>query len=296
MLYLTFPADCAAEYCTSGRFVSPEGGAVHPDRQLGTYVVLFGSEGEYRIEQNGTEYALSPGTFLILFAGYRHRGTSPCPPGLAHYWCHFFLRGERVFDSDTEAERTAYDILGESTAGGADRILLPEYGRVRSPERFRLLFHSLIDRSRSVDAYRERVCGLILSEILFGLSDAFVREGGDAGRGQQAAAAQIVEYIRGNAAGIRSVAEVAAHFGYNPEYMTTMVRRMTGASVLEHIHRARIEEAKRLLLSTSLTVGEIAALSGFSDARYFSRLFQRETDLTPGQYRSTYFKIHTNRT
>ncbi len=95
---------------------------------------------------------------------------------------------------------------------------------------------------------------------------------------------------------MRYVAEVADVFGSHPEYMTTLVRQVTGVSVLEHINRAKIEEAKKLLLSTSLTVAEIAPRVGFSDARYFSRIFRRETELTPSEYRNTYFKIHTNRT
>ena len=61
------------------------------------------------------------------------------------------------------------------------------------------------------------------------------------------------------------------------------------------MNRAKIEEGKRLLLSTGLTVAQIAQEIGFADARYFSRLFRRETDLTPSEYRNPYFKIHTTR-
>ena len=146
-----------------------------------------------------------------------------------------------------------------------------------------------------MDVFRANVCDFILTEILCDLSEAFLRESGEAGQKQQATAEKIVEYVRVNAAELGSVAQVVQHFGYNAEYMTTLVRGATGLTVLEHIHRAKIEEAKKLLLSTSLAVGEIASRVGFTDARYFSRLFRRETDLTPSEYRNTYFKIHTNR-
>lgn len=295
MLFLTTDLRTPAEYCTSGRFVSDEGGAVHPDRLLSTYVVLFGSEGEYRIRQNGTEYALTPGTYLILLAGFRHAGTVPCLPGLRHYWCHFLLHGETNLLGEEEMTRTAEELRRRAADGGAnDLLLLPEFGRVPSPERIQLLFHSLIDKSRGMDPYRHRECGLILTELLCELSDAFLAERAGGGR-QQATAAKIVEYIRTKAASVGSVAEIAETFGYNPEYMTTLVRRATGRSVLEHVNRAKIEEGKRLLLSTGLTVAQIAQEIGFADARYFSRLFRRETDLTPSEYRNTYFKIHTNR-
>ena len=295
MLYLTTDLRTPAEYCTSGRFVSDTGGAVHPDRLLSTYVVLFGSEGEYRIRQNGTEYALTPGTYLILLAGFRHAGTAPCLPGLKHYWCHFFLHGEVNLIDEESMEKTADRLRRRASEGGAnDLLLLPEFGRVPSPERIQLLFHSLIDKSRGMDAYREKECDLILTELLCELSDAFLAERAGTDRGQ-ATAAKIVEYIRSKAASVGSVAEIAEIFGYNPEYMTTVVRRATGLSVLEHINRAKMEEAKRLLLSTGLTVAEIAQTVGYADARYFARLFRRQTDLTPSEYRNTYFKIHTNR-
>lgn len=296
MLYLTTDLGVPIEYCTSGRFVCEEGGAVHPDRLLNTYVVLFGSEGEYRITQNGVEYALTPGTYMILLAGFRHAGTAPCLPGLSHYWCHFFLHGSTELIGEEDMKRTAGRMRERGAeSAAAEKLLLPEFGTVPSSEKFHLLFHSLIDKSQSMDVYRAKVCDLILTEILCELSDAFIRENGEAGQKRQATAAKIVEYIRVNAAAIGAVAEVADHFGYNPEYMTTLVRQATGMSVIDHLHRAKIEEAKKLLLSTSLTVGEIASRVGFSDPRYFSRLFRSQIDLTPSEYRSTYFKIHTNR-
>ena len=295
MLYLTTDLRTPAEYCTSGRFISDEGGAVHPDRLLSTYVVLFGSEGEYRIMQNGTEYTLTPGTYLILLAGFRHAGTAPCLPGLKHYWCHFFLHSDVNLIDEEHMETTAERLRRRASEGSAnDLLLLPEFGHVLSPEKIQILFHSLIDKSRGMDAYRAKECDLIITELLCELSDAFLAERAGGGR-QQATASKIVEYIRTKASSIGSVAEIAEVFGYNPEYMTTVVRRATGISVLEHINHARIEESKQLLLSTGLTITEIAQKVGFTDARYFARLFHKQTDLTPSKYRNTYFKIHTNR-
>ena len=79
---------------TSGKFFCEKGGAVHPDRILNTFVLLFGCEGEYRIKQNEMEYALVPGTYMLLLSGFNHHGTVPCVPGLSHYWCHFSIHDE----------------------------------------------------------------------------------------------------------------------------------------------------------------------------------------------------------
>ena len=47
----------------------------------------------------------------------------------------------------------------------------------------------------------------------------------------------------------------------------------------------RLEQAKRLLETTSLSVAEIAARVGYGDAPSFHRLFVRQVSITPAAYR-----------
>lgn len=71
----------------------------------------------------------------------------------------------------------------------------------------------------------------------------------------------------------------------SPAYLSDMLRTLTGQNTQQHIHYALIEQAKRLLLTTSLTVNETAFLLGFEYPQYFSRLFKNKTGLTPAAYR-----------
>lgn len=105
---------------------------------------------------------------------------------------------------------------------------------------------------------------------------------------------KVTEYIRLNAVELKSVREVAKYFGYNPEYLTTILKQSTGLSIIDHVNRSKMEEAKKLLLSSDYTISEIAPLCGFSDVKYFSKLFNRLTDTTPGEYRNVYGRIHMN--
>jgi transcriptional regulator GlxA family with amidase domain len=59
----------------------------------------------------------------------------------------------------------------------------------------------------------------------------------------------------------------------------------TGRSLLEYLQGLRVEEAKRLLETSSTPVDEVSAQAGYADASFFRRLFKRLTGLTPGQYR-----------
>lgn len=59
----------------------------------------------------------------------------------------------------------------------------------------------------------------------------------------------------------------------------------TGSSLLEYLQGLRVEEAKRLLETSTTPVDEVSERAGYADASFFRRLFKRLTGLTPGQYR-----------
>ncbi|MCD8379994.1 MAG: helix-turn-helix transcriptional regulator [Lachnospiraceae bacterium] len=50
----------------------------------------------------------------------------------------------------------------------------------------------------------------------------------------------------------------------------------------------KLDEAKRLLSQTNLTVAEIAARLGYNNAQNFIRFFSKMTGVTPGKFRKLY--------
>ena len=73
-------------------------------------------------------------------------------------------------------------------------------------------------------------------------------------------------------------------------YLNEVVKKCTGMTPSEWINIAISLEAKRLLRSTSLTVKEIAHELGFEDHAYFSRLFKKNTNMTPLEFRNVILK------
>ena len=61
--------------------------------------------------------------------------------------------------------------------------------------------------------------------------------------------------------------------------------RATGLSPLAYVQRLRIEEGRRLLEQTRMSVDEISWQVGYEDPAFFRRLFRRTTGLAPGAYR-----------
>ncbi|MCD8235086.1 MAG: AraC family transcriptional regulator [Prevotellaceae bacterium] len=73
-------------------------------------------------------------------------------------------------------------------------------------------------------------------------------------------------------------------------YLNEVVKKSTGRTPSEWISTFIILEAKRMLRSTTLTVKEIAHELGIEDHAYFSRLFKKNTDMTPLEFRRRYLK------
>jgi transcriptional regulator GlxA family with amidase domain len=62
----------------------------------------------------------------------------------------------------------------------------------------------------------------------------------------------------------------------------------TGMSPLEYVHTLRLEEAKQMLEASDKPIEAIANEVGYEDAGPFSRLFKRQVNLSPAQYRKRF--------
>ncbi|MFD3530147.1 AraC family transcriptional regulator [Streptomyces sp. NPDC058664] len=83
----------------------------------------------------------------------------------------------------------------------------------------------------------------------------------------------------------RTVRECAELIGVTPGHLAEAVRAATGRTPAALLREARTREAQRLLVSTDLTVRQVASRVGFGDPAYFCRFFRRETGRSPGDFR-----------
>lgn len=82
--------------------------------------------------------------------------------------------------------------------------------------------------------------------------------------------------------------EIAAKLGITPEYLGTRFHQEVGMTFSAYIKDFRMKKAKELLIGTNLKLYEIAEKTGYSDPKYFSRVFKETTGMLPAEYR----KIH----
>jgi AraC-like DNA-binding protein/ligand-binding sensor protein len=97
--------------------------------------------------------------------------------------------------------------------------------------------------------------------------------------------AKALRYIHANYGGHLTLEEAAHSAALSPNYFSNLFNTRMGISFSSYVNKARIEHAQRLLLDTSLPIIEIAALVGFEEQSYFSKVFKEKTNLSPGKYR-----------
>lgn len=83
----------------------------------------------------------------------------------------------------------------------------------------------------------------------------------------------------------RSVSFYAGKMHLTSKYLTTIIRKQTGKSIMVWINEAVITQAKSLLKTTHLSVMEITDILHFTEASLFCRFFKRNTGMTPSAYR-----------
>ena len=79
--------------------------------------------------------------------------------------------------------------------------------------------------------------------------------------------------------------EISRKLDMTPEYLGTLFHRETGTTFSTYVKTYRIAKAKELLAGTNLKLYEIAERVGYSDAKYFSRIFREITGQLPTEYR-----------
>lgn len=82
------------------------------------------------------------------------------------------------------------------------------------------------------------------------------------------------------------VAAIAAAVGVSTGHFSQGFRQATGYTPHQWLIHARIERAKDLLVQRDIGLATIAKSCGFTDQSHFTKVFQRETGLTPAVWRS----------
>lgn len=88
--------------------------------------------------------------------------------------------------------------------------------------------------------------------------------------------------------GLPSVQQFARELNLSPDYLSDMLRSITGQTAQQHIQARLIEKAKELLTTTNLQVNEVAYRLGFEHPQSFNKLFRNKTQMSPLEFRASF--------
>lgn len=100
----------------------------------------------------------------------------------------------------------------------------------------------------------------------------------------------IVRFLQEHLAEEISLNILSEKFNLSAQYISQLFKNEIGVNFLAYLTNIRMEEAKKLLLSTSLSIGEVSERSGYADYRVFTKAFKKTEGVTPSQYRRNFME------
>ena len=88
--------------------------------------------------------------------------------------------------------------------------------------------------------------------------------------------------------GLPTVQHISESLNISPNYLSGLLKTLTGQSTQQHIHDKLIEKAKEKLSTTDLSVSEIAYELGFEHSQSFSKLFKTKTNFSPLEFKRSF--------
>ena len=139
-----------------------------------------------------------------------------------------------------------------------------------------LMNFNLPDQIQSVSEIRQKIIEIIMS--CFRMEDMSEIDGKT--RIQMA-----VQFIKEHYSENLTVNDLAEVFNMSPNYFSSIFKKEILQSPVNFITGIRIKEAQEMLVSSNLSVADIAQKTGYEDGQYFFRVFKKYTGMTPLQYR-----------
>ena len=250
----------------------------HCDRVAPFNVLIYLIKGEMEIIEDGTPYTLTPNTVFLLRNGLHHWGEKTFSIGTAWYYVHFYAEESDFPPMETGKKRE--DRLCITEEEYERSVEIPKIIHLSS-DSIRESFSALCDYHNSRNHLK---ASLALWDILISLN----KSAGSPGTGLSRRTKALMSYIEQNFARNITPHEIEENSGLSYKYAGSLFKEETGFTIHSYQLTLRIESAKKALRESRKTVSEIAAENGFYDAFYFSRIFKRETGISPAKYRSSY--------
>lgn len=247
------------KYEMIGKFSSDEDW-VHIVRTIDSYELIFVLSGTIYLFEEDKKYELHANECILLEPGKIHGGYRISNGFTSFYWFHFVTDYNMPFK--TYAGNDFYDVK---------HLLKKLLHESKTPS-----YHT-----DALDATALMVFHELASITSLETGRSFINN--------------VAEYIRINADKNISVSSVAKYFGYNSDYISKLFKKTFGMGMKEYIATNKLKYAEDLLLTTDLSIKEIAAKIAFPNENLFIKFFNYHEKISPSRFRNKYYNTHINK-
>lgn len=246
----------------------------HSDRITDFNVLIYVTNGTIYVTEDNMDYSVSKGELLFLKKGVQHFGKKEIPHGTRWYYIHF-----NTCDSNDlpPFKPDSSEIVQYSKV--EFQMILPKKLSGLEGSDFERRLINYVEYFHSDNAYRRWLLNVRLFELLSCVSNEFSHSV------NPTLSDRIAAYLSENLNKPFCAETLSREFFLSYKRMAAVFKKEKGVSMQQYHNSLRMSEAKRLLRSTLMSVGEIATELGYSDMLYFSRCFHKCTDYCPTEYR-----------
>ncbi|MFF2018349.1 helix-turn-helix domain-containing protein [Paenibacillus sp. NPDC058177] len=262
-------------------------GVQHAQRQFEVFDLIICAKGMLHMEEDGIGYEVAEGMMLVLEPGKTHRGSRPTELETEVYWIHFQypVSVEPILKEKTHWQQPLLQRSDQDTEAPPGVIEIPKFAAV-DLRSLQPLLTEMLELHHVLTLQRSFELNILLGQFLLQLQNGMRRSSPQARSYflSEKVAAYLNQHLEQPFDSVQMERDLLYHF----DYLARCLKQYTGMSPLQYRHHLQIEKAKRLLAHSELSLKRIGELCGLQDNNYFTRLFKRQTSLTPGEYRRQY--------
>lgn len=163
---------------------------------------------------------------------------------------------------------------------------LPDFMEIANVRYIKELFERLYSLYNTGLMEDELMVQSLILELVYFLKKNFLSIRNQKGlkEGNRQVIEDTLEYIRENLTSEMDLAFLANRASFSKIYFHKLFKASTGRTIHQYIEEQRIKKAINLMMSTDMTLSQVAYECGFSSQSYFCYAFKRNTGLTPRAY------------
>ena len=232
--------------------------------------IFFSAEGDGVLKYDNISTAIEGGTFFFLPAGYPHE---------------YYTENDKW-----DVRWVTFDGYSANHILSLLNMTKPTVIKPHESDTLQMIFDRMFTAQISDKIYCDFICSGLIYEYIIEFHRHMNDKANKVRSERSKMLLPVLNYIDENFSSDFSMTVLAELAGVSPQHLCRIFKDAMNMRPGEYLTQRRLQESRKLLRTSELSVSEVALCSGYSDAAYFSTVFKKSQGMTPMEYR----RAHVN--